>query len=71
MSDEELEKVIRPALSALKYVPYDEGVVIGGVLGQLSAEIKRMRSCLNNEPVERKSNNKRVKRVTLKIINNK
>lgn len=70
MSDEELEKVIAPALNALKYVQYDEAVVVGSVLGQLSTEIKRLRNCLNDEPIERKSNNKRVKKVVLKITRN-
>lgn len=68
MSDEELDKVIAPALSAIKYVHYDEAVVVGSVLGQLCTEIKRLRSALNDEPIEHKSDNKRVKKVILKII---
>lgn len=43
MTDKELEEVMEPALNALKYVHYDEAVVIGSVLGQLSSEIKRLR----------------------------
>lgn len=69
MSDEELDNVIAPALSAIKYVHYDEAVVVGSVLGQLCTEIKRLRSVLNDDVIERKSNNKRVKKVILKIVN--
>lgn len=47
MDDKELEKVIAPALSALKCIDYNEGVVIGSVIGQLTTEIKRMRSLLD------------------------
>ena len=43
MTDKELEKIMAPALSALKYVNYDEAVVIGSVLGQLEAEIIKLR----------------------------
>ena len=43
MTDKELEKVMAPALSALRYVDYGEAVVIGSVLGQLKAEIIKLR----------------------------
>lgn len=43
MTDEELEKVMEPALSALKHIDYGDAVVIGSVLGQLEAEIIKLR----------------------------
>lgn len=43
MTDKELEKVMAPALSALRYIDYGEAVAIGSVLGQLKEEIIRLR----------------------------
>lgn len=43
MTDDELRTLIDPAMHALNCIPYDEAVVIGSVIGQLSDEIKRLR----------------------------
>jgi hypothetical protein len=43
MSDEELEKVLEPLLSACKHIAYDEAVVIGSAVGQLITNIKELR----------------------------
>ena len=43
MSDEEIEELIKPAISICKTLQYDEDVVIGSVLGELRKEIKSIR----------------------------
>jgi len=43
MSDEELAKVLTPLKSVYKCIAYDEAIVIGGVVGQLITNIKKLR----------------------------
>ena len=47
MNDEELEKIIAPALGTLKNISYEEAVIVCNVLGRLRVEIKKLSNYLN------------------------
>lgn len=49
MKEKELDKLIDQGVRVLKYIDYEEGVVLGSVLGQLHSEIKRLRMLTNKE----------------------
>lgn len=48
MSEEEFERVIEPVLGTVKYIPYEEAIVVCGALGKLKTVITNIKNSSND-----------------------
>lgn len=69
MKDERLNEILILALEAIKGIDPDKADIVGSALTQLSSEVQRLTKVLDSDEVQRRPDNKKSKKVTLKITN--